>query len=167
MIDKKESAPQIARLGQMRGYPRNEPAALNELIVAGCAAKTLEVCKRVIGGFLETATPETPCPMPADIRGAMYAADKPDYWQPEWGAPKEETFSCVQCCDTGMLGGSVAVTGDVWRWCSCKAAMEVLRDTPDSVDAMNRIRDSILRMHMPVMTDERKKELLPAAKVLA
>lgn len=73
MIDRELARKQIARIAQMKGFPRDFPEAIGELIDALTGAENEEIAKVAIGSFIETATADTPCPFPYDIRVRLLA----------------------------------------------------------------------------------------------
>lgn len=64
---------QIARLAQMKNFPRGEPIAIRELVIALQWATSLEQAEGVITAILRDALTDTYCPMPAEIRRACKA----------------------------------------------------------------------------------------------
>lgn len=101
MISRVFCREQIARLTQLRGYPKrtenSDPtevkAALSELLDALQIAETEDIAKSVIDGFVHEWRE---CPVPADIRRACHAAN---------GARGREyaikPTNCSRCGDTG------------------------------------------------------------------
>lgn len=72
MIDKETAKKQVARLSQFLGFPRGEAGALGELLLAVQSARNEGIAQEAISAFLGTATSDTRCPMPADIRKAIW-----------------------------------------------------------------------------------------------
>lgn len=72
---------QIARLSQMYNFPR-EPAAIRELVLALQTATSMEQAEEVVTAFLDMATPDTRCPMPAGIRAACKALQQDPHPDP-------------------------------------------------------------------------------------
>jgi len=93
MIDKAAAKRQVARLSQMYGYPRgdDQTPALNELIRATESAPDLGTAERAVSALLETATAETRCPMPGDLRKAIADAGRVQEGRQYWEAPQYET----------------------------------------------------------------------------
>ena len=156
MILKKTAASQVARMAQMAGYPRNEPEALNELVIAAMDAPSDDVLRQVVGDFLDRDSAqlhydERPkCPTSGDIRRAIRDLGRPQYWQPEWGQPgAQPEYNCSTCTDSGMAGG-VSVD-DPWRWCSCGAAARLRADEPNAVEFQNRILRKIAERGVKVL----------------
>ena len=85
---------QISRLSQMRGYPRNsdQEDALRELQLACASAASEETAKAVISSFLEASSADSYCPMPGDIRKALYDAQTAKASKPR----------CPVCDGTGV-----------------------------------------------------------------
>lgn len=71
MINRDFAKKQIARMGQFRGFPKEFPEAIGELIDVLAKAETEELAKETIARFMESANSETLCPFPADIRSAL------------------------------------------------------------------------------------------------
>jgi len=61
---------QISRMGQLKGFPKEFPEAVGELIDALMTAPSEEIARDVITSFVEDADAETPCPFPKQIRSA-------------------------------------------------------------------------------------------------
>lgn len=141
-ITKLEASGQIARLGQMVGYPRRDEAiALNELVVALQGAASVEVARGIISEFLDRDTSfakleDRPrCPTAGDIRRAIAAARAVEFWEPQ-----RDVFVCELCQDTGLVGGTAAAP---WSWCTCRYAKDRQRKEPQLVDESNVIRAKV------------------------
>ncbi len=74
---------QISRLGGMYRFPDKYPAAVMDLAkaLAHFPEVTEEMAISVIDAIKDTATSETACPMPAEIRGMVN--DKLPPWNPD------------------------------------------------------------------------------------
>lgn len=116
MIDNTIAKKQIMRLGQMQGFPRDNPEALKELILGVQAADTEATAHAAISAMLETATAETRCPMPAQIRGWIW--DRQNAGDTE---AKKRTADCVFCGGTAMEIVEVAGYSGA-RTCRCRTS---------------------------------------------
>jgi len=136
MISKEMAAGYCLKFGQMRNFPRDMPAAFGELVLAMECADTEEIARRATATFLDNADPDTPCPMPRNIREAIYAIQEPIY------APaKPEMPHCPACLDTGIAGGFVG--GPRGTWCDCLKAQKFKADHPGELDAVNELYDKL------------------------
>lgn len=95
MISIEFAGEQIERLGGMYRFPDKYPAAVVDLAkaLAHYPETTEELATAVIDTIKETATTETPCPMPAEIRSMVNARLDPMDWDP----------NCAKCSGTGTI----------------------------------------------------------------
>ena len=142
MIDAKVALRQVTRLAQMWRYPKGEPAAMNELVMAVSAANSEAIAATVIQGYLDTAKSDTLCPMPAEIRGAIYDANEKA--NPE--APERTHYHCQRCQDFGFYGGHIGGPyAGPWKVCSCAAG----RGKDQIVDDANTVRTKLTAPRLP------------------
>ena len=87
MVAIESTRKQLLRLAQMQGFPQ-VAEALRELLKAAEQAPDLGTLEKAITSALETATSESRCPMPADLRRLIHEATRRAqndwYWKPEY-----------------------------------------------------------------------------------
>jgi hypothetical protein len=71
MIDETLAKKQVMRIGQMRGFPKDIPEAMAELVKAVMKAPNEEIAKAVMADFVDGANAESVCPFPSDIKTAI------------------------------------------------------------------------------------------------
>lgn len=136
MISRDFCREQITRLYQFKGYPKlnfegdnasEVKAALKELVdsLHDCA-ETEERAREVIDFFCHESQSKE-CPLPPDIRRAVYATEPPEEWS---GWTKEDIGPlCTEC----QSWGSVERDGKHER-CSCKSGKEFPQALLDSMN---------------------------------
>src|SRR5271154_4581590 len=87
---------QISRMTQMARFPKGEVEPLSDMIDALMTAQSEETAKAVVSAFLEDATPEMPCPMSSQIRGAVLERIKAEFGE---SRPDPE---CPKCNGVGF-----------------------------------------------------------------
>lgn len=105
---------QIQRLGGMYRFPDKYPAAVLDLAkaLAFDDAVTEEIATAVIDLIIETATSETVCPMPAEIRSMTNAKLDPFNWDP----------NCQKCNGCGSIISEPDKDGYTYsKRCTCLA----------------------------------------------
>jgi len=136
MISKEMAAGYCLKFGQMRNFPRDMPAAFGELVLAMECSDTEEIARRATATFLDNADPETPCPMPRNIREAIYAIQEPVY-----EAPRPPEPVCPDCEDSGIVGGFLG--GPRGIWCDCLSGQKLKAKHPGELDAVNEVYDKL------------------------
>ncbi len=109
-MDRDFARKQIFRMAQLGGFPEKYVEAVGELIDALMTAPSEEMARAVISSVMESATGETRCPFPADIRSSITARLEPFRPDP----------LCAKC---GGIGDVVVQRGEFsgsYR-CSCWA----------------------------------------------
>jgi hypothetical protein len=136
MIAKDLAKKQIARLGGMFGFPIGMREAIEELVLAVQCAETEAIAARAISGFIDTADSDTRCPMPRQIREAINAIQEP-VWEPE----KAPEVICLDCGDSGIVGGLVG--GPPATWCFCSASRRAKLANPNALVEINQSREKL------------------------
>ncbi len=114
MISIEFAGEQIERLGGMYRFPDKYPAAVVDLAkaLAHYPETTEELAIAVIDSIKETATTETPCPMPAEIRSMVNSRLDPVDWDP----------NCPKCKGTGTIMTPPDKDGYTYgKGCTCLA----------------------------------------------
>lgn len=125
MIAKSFAKDQIMRLGGLDRFPREEPMAVNELVLALMNAPSEAIARNAIDSYMAEMTV---CPKPAEIRRVLFDLSTDKEWAPiaEENAP---TY-CERCNGTGWVHERRLVHlpsyGQAGRWndyagrCSCR-----------------------------------------------
>lgn len=114
MIDEKYAKDQIRRLQALKFFPTDTIAA-KELISALRCAPSEKIARDTIDEFTSMSQE---CPVPADIRRAVYAkADTESYALPDWEPPGP---ICPACNTTGMIQEN-----GLWVRCMCVDGREL------------------------------------------
>lgn len=93
-MDRLFAKKQILRMAQMNRFPKTEVEALGELVDALMTAPSEDIARAVITeDFLEEATGDTFCPMPAEIKSKILARLEDFRKDPD----------CPKCDDSGHL----------------------------------------------------------------
>jgi hypothetical protein len=123
MITEKLAKEQIARLGQLDGFPREQPAAIRELIAALMVCQTDALAIGLIDDIIRNVGAGQRCPFPADLRRTAYERQ-------ETKAPKYKP--CERCGGGGWL--------TVWRIVTYKGkSFHILRSEPLEMDQEERM----------------------------
>ncbi len=103
MISKKVAGEQIGRVAGLKGFPREEREAINELILAIQEARSEYQAKNIVDVFVR-GIETMPCPAPADIRRLIFEANRRE----EPGISQEErkrleASLCPHCQSNGFM----------------------------------------------------------------
>lgn len=113
MIEKEDSKQEIRRLQSLKFFPQDDKA-IGELVIALQCAEDLAIAKSVITELVETMHD---CPVPADIRRAVFAKQEKS-WEQEPAAPSKTPY-CPTCKGNGMVKQD-----GKWDRCACLAGQE-------------------------------------------
>jgi hypothetical protein len=146
MISKEFCREQIARLFQLKGYPRASQdganklevvAALKELVNALQCADSEEQAAASIDFFIQESQSRE-CPLPADIRRSFWSAPKIEEWKGWTKADIGEL--CQRCHSWGYIRD-----GDKFVRCECQNGTELSGALLESMNNPPAKRDKNLR----------------------
>ena len=95
VIEKEIAKKQLSRISRMRKFPESREA-IADLLGAIQLANSEAIAEQCISNFLDLATSETYCPMPAEIRRWIY-----EHQEAEDTERKQRIAGCRECGGTG------------------------------------------------------------------
>ena len=97
MIDRSAAKIQVMRLGQLRYFPKDNPEALKDLVRVMAEASSEHIAGMAVSALLDTATAETYCPLPGQLRELFKSVENPIT-----EAQEQRTRDCLVCGGTGL-----------------------------------------------------------------